>query len=61
MPIVQVEIAEGRTIAQKRELVSKMTEAFTSSLRVSPENVQIIIKEFKPENYAKSGKLKIDR
>ena len=61
MPIVQVEIAEGRTIAQKRELVSKMTEAFTSSLRVSPENVQIIIREFKPENYAKSRKLKIDK
>ena len=61
MPIIQVDIAEGRTLEQKRELVTKVTEAFTSSLGVSQEAVQIIIREFQPQNYAKSGKLKIDK
>jgi len=61
MPIVKIDIAEGRTIEQKRKLIAKVTEAFTSSFNVLPENVSIIINEFKPENYGKSGKLKIDK
>jgi 4-oxalocrotonate tautomerase len=61
MPIVQVDFKEGRTIEQKRELVAKITEAFTSSMGVSADNVQIIIREFQNQNYAKSGKLNIDK
>ena len=61
MPIVQIDFRIGRTIEQKRDLVAKVTEAFTRSLGVSEDAVQIIIREFEPQNYAKSGKLRIDK
>lgn len=61
MPIVKIDISEGRTIEQKRILVSKVTEAVAESLKVSSKNVQIVIYEFKSENYSKDGRLKIDR
>ncbi|MDK2882619.1 MAG: 4-oxalocrotonate tautomerase, partial [Bacillota bacterium] len=34
MPIVQIDLLEGRTVEQKRQLVAKVTEAITESLGV---------------------------
>lgn len=56
-----MDFKEGISLEQKRALVKKVTDAFTSTLGVKEENVQIIISEFKKENYAKGGILNIDR
>jgi 4-oxalocrotonate tautomerase len=60
MPIVQVEILEGRTVEQKRAMVQKVTEVLCETLICPPENVTIVIREMRKEHLAKGGKLAID-
>ena len=56
MPVVIVETWEGKTIAQKKQLVEGITSAFTK-IGVPPEAVQIIIKDNPKHNWAIGGKL----
>jgi len=60
MPILQVEILKGRTLAQKRAMVRKVTDAITETLDCPQEAVSIIIREMEWENFAKAGVLKAD-
>ncbi|MDT3698695.1 MAG: 4-oxalocrotonate tautomerase [Thermincola sp.] len=57
MPIVQIEILEGRTVEQKKAMVEKVTEAIIDSLGVSAESVSIIIRDMPRTDFAKGGKL----
>lgn len=61
MPMVQIEIFEGRTVEQKRMLVKKVTEAIVESINTAPENVKIVIREMSRENHAVAGILSIDK
>ncbi len=61
MPIVQIELLEGRTVEQKRVLVEKVTEAIMQSVNCPKEAVSIILRDMPRENYAKAGVLAIDR
>ncbi|MDF2676650.1 MAG: 4-oxalocrotonate tautomerase [Bacillota bacterium] len=61
MPIVQIEIVEGRTLEQKRELSKKVTEAIVESINVPQDAVKIIIREMKKDNYSEGGILRCDR
>jgi 4-oxalocrotonate tautomerase len=61
MPIVQVELLEGRTVEQKRVLVEKVTQAIVESVGAPAENITIIIRDMPKENYAKAGKLAWDK
>ena len=56
MPIVTVEMWEGRTVEQKKQLVEGITSVITK-MGVSPEAVQIIIKDNPKHNWAIGGKL----
>ncbi|HZK83760.1 MAG TPA: 4-oxalocrotonate tautomerase [Desulfosporosinus sp.] len=60
MPIVQVELLEGRTVDQKRLLVEKVTQAIVESIGAPVEKVTIIIRDMPKENFAKAGKLACD-
>lgn len=55
MPIITVNILEGRTDEQKRALVENITQAVVSAIAAPPEDVRIIINDMKPENYAIAG------
>lgn len=61
MPIVQVELLEGRTLAQKRLLVEKVTQAIVESTGAPAERVSVIIREMTKENYGHAGKLAGDQ
>lgn len=61
MPIVQIELLEGRTIEQKRSLVEKVTQAIIESTGAPAEKISIIIRDMPKENYANAGKLACDR
>ncbi|GAB6156289.1 4-oxalocrotonate tautomerase [Desulfosporosinus burensis] len=61
MPIVQVELLEGRTIEQKRLLAEKVTQAIVESIGAPAESVSIIIRDMSKENYSKAGVLAIDK
>ncbi len=56
MPVVTVEMWEGRTIEQKKQLVSDITSAF-ARIDTPPEAVQIILKDNPKRNWAIAGKL----
>jgi 4-oxalocrotonate tautomerase len=60
VPIVTVE-QSPRDLEQKRRLVAGITEAFVSAYGLAPEQVQVFIHEVGDENWAKAGKLAVDR
>jgi len=60
MPFVQVEMIEGRTVDQKRNMVKGITEAICTSLSVPPTAVTVIIRDMAKHNLGKAGKLRCD-
>ena len=60
MPIVMVNIKEGRTVEQKRAMVTKMTDVLCETMNVKPASVRIIINEMKNDNFAIAGTLVCD-
>lgn len=56
MPVVIVEMWEGRTIEQKKQLVAGITSVIVN-MGVPPEAVHIIIKDNPKHNWATGGKL----
>ena len=61
MPIVQIEILEGRTLEQKRNMVKEVTESICKNMNCLPERVSIIIREMPKEHLAIAGELAIDK
>ncbi|MEC0706290.1 4-oxalocrotonate tautomerase [Bacillus haynesii] len=56
MPYVTVQMLEGRTDEQKRNLVKKVTEAVSETTGTPAEKIAVIIEEMKKENYGVAGK-----
>jgi 4-oxalocrotonate tautomerase len=61
MPVVIIELWEGRTVEQKRKLVRAITDAMVAHAEVRPENLQVILHEVAPENWGRGGVVGIDR
>lgn len=60
MPIVMVNIKQGRTLDQKRAMVTKVTEALCETMSVPKTSVRIIINEMADEHFAIAGTLVCD-
>lgn len=60
MPIVQIDMLEGRTVDQKRALVEKVTEAITETANCPASAVTVILREMPKENLGQGGKLRAD-
>lgn len=60
MPIVQIELLEGKTLEQKRQMARKVTQAIVESLECPAETVRIIFRDMRKEDFAVAGKLRID-
>ena len=56
MPVVIVEMWEGRTIEQKRQLAKGITSSFVK-IGTPAEAVHIIINDIPKHNWATAGKL----
>lgn len=61
MPIINIRMARGRTLDQKRELAAVITRETARILEVEPEWVKLIIEEYPRENWASAGQLHIDK
>jgi 4-oxalocrotonate tautomerase len=61
MPVVTVELWEGRTVEQKRKLVRAITDAMVEHAEANPEALHVIIHEIPRENWAHGGVLGVDR
>lgn len=61
MPIVRVEMYEGRSMDQKRELARDLTAVVARVTGNPADAVHVIIEEIKRENWAIGGVLQPDR
>lgn len=55
MPIIQLNIAEGRSVEQRAAAMAAITDAVVRTLDVRPEQVRIQINEVSPQNFAIGG------
>lgn len=55
MPIIQIAMMEGRSVAQKRAMVAAVTQVMVDTLGANPKAVRIIINELVPEHFAVGG------
>jgi 4-oxalocrotonate tautomerase len=61
MPLVTIDIWEGRTVEQKRELARAVTSAVVGALGCPEEAVEVIIRDVPKINWAIGGKLASDK
>ena len=57
MPTIRVELFEGRTVEQKRDLAKALTEATCKTLGSSPEAVEIVFFDIKKHDWSTGGVL----
>ncbi len=55
MPVIDINLWEGRTRAQKKEIIEGITAVFVKQ-GVPPQAVTIIFHEIKKENWGTAGK-----
>ena len=60
MPLIVVEMYEGRTLEQKKKLVEGLTKAFTD-IGTAADAVQIILNDHSKSNWGHAGKLASER
>jgi 4-oxalocrotonate tautomerase len=58
MPIVRIEMLEGRSPERKQALIEQVTAAVVTSLEVKPEQVRVLLYELPPEHWAVGGQTK---
>jgi 4-oxalocrotonate tautomerase len=57
MPTIRVELFEGRTAEQKRNLVKALTQACVDTLGSKAESVDVLLYDIKPSEWATGGVL----
>jgi 4-oxalocrotonate tautomerase len=57
MPTIRVELMEGRTPEQKKQLVKAITQAVVDTLGAKPEAVDILLYDIKRHDWATAGVL----
>ena len=55
MPVIQINMLEGRTPEKKEELIRRMTDTAADVLEVKTSSVRIIINEMKLEHFGIDG------
>ena len=61
MPTIRVELMEGRTPEQKKELAAALTEATVKTLQCKPEAVDVVMSDIKRHDWATGGVLWSER
>ncbi|MGI6096810.1 MAG: 4-oxalocrotonate tautomerase [Dethiobacteria bacterium] len=61
MPIVQIEMIEGRSVEKKRKMVKGITEAIVEAIGCEPGAVRIIIRDIAKHNIGDGGELMSDK
>jgi 4-oxalocrotonate tautomerase len=55
MPIVRIDLLEGRAPERKTDLIRRVTEAVVAALAVQPEQVRVLLSEVPPEHWGIGG------
>lgn len=57
MPIIRVEMLEGRSVAQKKELVEVLSRETARIAGCSLESITVVIDDVKRDNWGMGGRL----
>ncbi|MFT3989317.1 tautomerase family protein [Aestuariivirga sp.] len=60
MPIIHVELLEGRTVDQKREFADMVTREGARILRCAPGDFNVVFVPVSRDDWATAGKLESD-
>lgn len=60
MPLVHIELIEGRSQAQLKQLVKDVTKAVEANTGAPAEHIHVVLQEMKKDRYAVGGVLKSD-
>ncbi|MDT0679914.1 2-hydroxymuconate tautomerase [Staphylococcus chromogenes] len=60
MPIVTVQLLEGRTDEQLKALVAELTDAVEKTTHAQRDAISVIVEEMKPQHYGVGGTRKSD-
>lgn len=60
MPVIHIEMFEGRTIEQKRACADAVTKAFIETCGGLPQTVHVVFKSVAKEDWAVAGRLTCD-
>ncbi|GGI31084.1 MULTISPECIES: 2-hydroxymuconate tautomerase [Staphylococcus] len=60
MPIVTVQLLEGRTDEQLKALVAEVTDAVEKTTHAQRDAISVIVEEMKPQHYGVGGTRKSD-
>ncbi len=61
MPIIRVEMFEGRDRDQKRKIISEVTDGFCRATGASPESVNVILTDVSQDEWGRGGVAFADR
>lgn len=61
MPVVTVQLWEGRSVDQKRALVAAITKAMVDHADADPSGLHVVLQEIAPVNWGRAGVLGVDR
>lgn len=61
MPLVHIQLAEGRTPEQKHAVMTAMTDAMVEHLDVARDSVRVWITEFPDTDFMAAGELLADK
>ena len=61
MPTIRVDLIEGRTPEQKKNLVKALTQACVDTLGSKPESVDVLLYDIKASDWATGGELWSDK
>lgn len=61
MPIIRVEMFEGRSVEQKRAMVKEVTDAFVRTCGGNPASINVVITEMEKDMWATNGELFSDK
>lgn len=61
MPLIQVNMIQGRSAAERRRLLGAITQAVHDSIGAPVESIRVWIHELDPENFITAGVIAADR
>lgn len=61
MPLVHIDLLEGRSEEQLKALVKDVTEAISKDANVPAERIHIVLNEMKSNRYSVGGTLNSDK
>jgi 4-oxalocrotonate tautomerase len=61
VPVITVQLWEGRTLEQKRALVKAITDAMVEHGGAKADALHVILQEIPRENWGRAGVLGVDR